>query len=71
MEKTELKKLLASMSLTEKIDQLIQLHGGFVGGNQQLTGPEAEFELSENEAYRTGSILGEKGARFLHDLRIK
>ena len=71
MEKTELKKLLASMSLTEKIDQLIQLHGGFVGGNQQLTGPEAEFELSENEAYRTGSILGEKGARFLHDLQDK
>ena len=71
MEKTELKKLLASMSLTEKIDQLIQLHGGFVGGNQQLTGPEAEFVLSENEAYRTGSILGEKGARFLHDLQDK
>ena len=39
MEEKKLQKLLSEMSLSEKIEQLVQLHGGFFGEVDQITGP--------------------------------
>lgn len=69
MEKSGLEALLKEMSLTEKIEQLIQLHGNFFGGAELLTGPEAEFNLAEGTPLRIGSVLGERGAEKLHKLQ--
>ena len=69
MKEKELRKLLGEMSLSEKIEQLIQLHGGFFGGTDQLTGPEAAFRLKDGQAYRIGSLLGVNGAARLKKLQ--
>ena len=69
MEEKKLQKLLEDMSLQEKIEQLVQLNGLFFGSSEQLTGPAAAFRLSEGQAYRTGSVLGEHGAARLKKLQ--
>ena len=69
MEEKKLQKLLSEMSLSEKIEQLVQLHGGFFGEVDQITGPAAAFHLTEGQACRTGSVLGEHGAARLMALQ--
>ena len=43
MQRLELEKLLNDMSLNEKIEQLVQLHGGFFGEVDTITGPGADY----------------------------
>ncbi len=69
MTDSQLKNLLRDMSLQEKIEQLVQLHGGFFGDVGMITGPAAEFKMSPNQPYRTGSLLGETGASHLKELQ--
>lgn len=69
MHASELKKLLAQMSLSEKIEQLVQLHGGFFGQIDTYTGPVVDFHMTPDQPYRTGSVLGEHGAARLRDLQ--
>lgn len=69
MKKTELEKLLKDMSLTEKIEQLVQLHGGFFGHIDTYTGPVVDFNMTPDQPYRTGSVLGEHGAAHLKELQ--
>lgn len=69
MKQNELENLLKSMSLSEKIEQLVQLHGGFFGLTDNYTGPAVDFHMTEEQPYRVGSILGEHGAQRLHDLQ--
>lgn len=69
MHKQELEELLRDMSLSEKIEQLVQLHGGFFGDVDMITGPAAQFNMSADQPYRTGSLLGEHGAAHLRDLQ--
>lgn len=69
MDAKKLQALLADMTLTEKIEQLVQLNGGFFGTDEQSTGPAAEFRMTVDQPYRTGSVLGEHGAARLMDLQ--
>ena len=69
MQKKELEKLLKDMPLNEKIEQLVQLHGGFFGEVDMITGPAAEFKMTADQPYRVGSLLGEHGAEHLRDLQ--
>ena len=69
MEIAELEKLLKDMSLSEKIEQLVQLHGGFFGHIDTYTGPVVDLKLTPDQPYRTGSVLGEHGAAHLKDLQ--
>lgn len=62
-------ELLKSMSLSEKISQLVQLHGGYFGEARQLTGPEQQFNISGKRAYSIGSILGECGFEHLKSIQ--
>ncbi len=71
MNNSELSALLKDMSLDEKIEQLIQLHGGFFGEVGTITGPAAEFKMTGDQPYRTGSVLGEAGAKRLRELQDK
>lgn len=69
MKIAELEKLLKDMSLSEKIEQLVQLHGGFFGHIDTYTGPVVDLKLTPDQPYRTGSVLGEHGAAHLKDLQ--
>ncbi len=69
MDKSQLEALLKDMSLSEKVEQLVQLHGGFFGEVDALTGPAVEFHMTSDQPYRIGSVLGEHGAAHLKDLQ--
>lgn len=71
MKKTELEQLLKEMTLSEKVEQLVQLHGGFFGNIDIYTGPVVDFNMTLEQPYRTGSILGEHGAAHLKELQDK
>lgn len=69
MTEKQLTEFLRDMTLTEKVEQLVQLNGDFYGGGDFLTGPAAAFHLTDNKAYRLGSILGSDGAARLTKLQ--
>lgn len=69
MTDNQLKALLADMTLEEKVDQLVQLHGGFYGEHMELTGPEQSFDISGSRQYKVGSILGECGFEHLKNIQ--
>ena len=69
MDRQKLENLLADMSVSEKIEQLVQLHGGFFGEVDMITGPAAEFKMDADRPYRTGTVLGEHGAEHLRNLQ--
>lgn len=69
MKQHELSALLRDMSLSEKIEQLVQLHGGFFGEVDVVTGPAAQFNMTAEQPYRVGSLLSEHGAARLHELQ--
>lgn len=71
MTEKELRELLDDMTLTEKAEQLVQLNGDFYGSSEALTGPAAEFNLTEEQTYRVGSILSEHGAAHLKQMQDK
>lgn len=73
MRTKEIKNLLAKMSLSEKIDQMLQLIGTFYQKNIEeiLTGPARDLGVSDEEINQAGSILGTAGAEQLIQLQKK
>lgn len=71
MERNELKKLLADMSLQEKVDQLVQLAGFFYLNDVEsiLLGPAKEMGVTEENIQQAGSILGSYGAETLKKIQ--
>lgn len=69
MTESQLKALLADMSLEEKIEQLIQLHGGFYGDVKMITGPGHDYDLKPDQQWRMGTVLGETGYDHLEKLQ--
>ena len=63
MNDTQLKELLAQMTLEEKIGQLVQTHGSlFLKDDTALTGPSQELGVPLDFRKNVGSILGFKNA---------
>lgn len=72
MEQKELIKLLNSLSLDEKIGQLVQLNGNFFDSNEKVaTGPIAKIGIDKEKIPLTGSILNTMGAKELKKLQDK
>ncbi len=67
MKTEDLKKLLVSMSLQEKADQMLQLMGTFYLEDTEsvLTGPAKELGVSKEDICQAGSIFGTAGAKEL------
>jgi beta-glucosidase len=64
MLKEDVKKLLDSLSLEEKIGQLVQLGGMFyLDDNHIMTGPMQDMGIDEKKLYQAGSILNTTGAK--------
>lgn len=73
MKQEDLKALLADMSLQEKIDQMLQIMGGFYIDDVRavLTGPKFELGITDDDINMAGSILGTYGAEQLMDIQKK
>ncbi len=72
MEKSKLIELLNDMSVQEKVEQIVQLYGEFLGDVDVMTGPAMSFaKMEKGKPYRVGSLLGEHGAQHLIDLQDK
>lgn len=70
MEKEKLKQLFESLTLDEKIGQLVQLNGNFFNSNEKIaTGPVAKVGIDKDKIYQTGSILNTMGAKELKDIQ--
>ena len=70
MRQEELQDLLNSMSLQEKIDQMLQLTGDFYeDADSVMTGPAGELGVNEGDIRMAGSILGTAGAKKLKDIQ--
>lgn len=69
MTELQLKELLADMSLEEKIEQMIQFHGGFYGDVKLITGPGHDYTIKPDQQWRIGTVLGESGYAHLKELQ--
>lgn len=69
MTDVQLKQLLSEMSLGEKIEQMIQFHGGFYGDVKLITGPGHDYSVKPDQQWRIGTILGESGYEHLKKLQ--
>lgn len=69
MTELQLKQLLSDMSLSEKIEQMIQFHGGFYGDVKMITGPGHDYSIKPDQQWRIGTILGETGYEHLKELQ--
>jgi beta-glucosidase len=63
MEQHKLKELVENMSLTEKINQLLQVTSGFFIDETVLTGPIRENGITEESISQAGSVIGLLGAK--------
>lgn len=71
MNQTELKELLDSLSLKEKIGQLVQLDGGCFGAGELATGPQAKLGIEPWVAQNAGSVLNVMGADNVRDIQSR
>lgn len=62
MKEEQLKKLLNSLSLTEKIGQLIQLSGDFFHSESLAVGPKQKLGINQEIVDQVGSVLNVTGA---------
>jgi len=70
MEQAKLVELFNSLTLDEKIGQLVQLSGNFFESNDVIpTGPVSKVGIDENKVYQSGSILNTSGAKQLKEIQ--
>lgn len=67
----EVKKLLESLSLEEKVAQMMQLTGNYFEGSNVVTGPKLHMDLSDEMIRGTGSILNVTGGDTLYEVQKK
>ena len=69
MDIKDLKALMDSMSLEEKVGQMVQVSGGFLEEGAVITGPAADVGLTTEDCLLAGSILGVAGAKRLRSIQ--
>ena len=65
MTEQKLQELLQDMTLEEKVNQMLQLAGGFFTGDMMAMGPMAEKGFTQENISKAGSVLGALGAEKL------
>ena len=70
MEEKALQALLQSMTLEEKIGQLVQLNGNFFDAREEIaTGPASKIGVSQEQISSAGSILNSFGVQQLKEVQ--
>ncbi len=62
MTEQKLQELLQDMTLEEKVNQMLQVAGGFFTGDMMAMGPMAKKGFTQENVDRAGSVLGALGA---------
>lgn len=65
----DLKKLMGSLSLHEKIGQRVQLDGGFFGAEEVPTGPCDEMGIAPWVVENVGSVLNVLGVKKVQEVQ--
>ncbi len=68
---SDLKALVAQMTVEEKVGQLIQLSSDFFGTGAELTGPAQQRGLTDEQLATIGSCIGGKNATVLREIQDK
>ncbi|MGL4976992.1 MAG: glycoside hydrolase family 3 protein, partial [Cetobacterium sp.] len=71
MKKDKLLKIIANMTLKEKVFQLFQLNGAMITDDAVISGPMEEMNLTEDIINNMGSILGVSGAEKAIEIQKK
>lgn len=69
MTEQKLQALLQDMTLEEKVNQMLQLAGGFFTGDMMAMGPMAEKGFTQENISKAGSVLGALGAKKLKKIQ--
>lgn len=69
MTEQKLQELLQDMTLEEKVNQMLQLAGGFFTGDMMAMGPMAEKGFTQENISKAGSVLGALGAEKLKKIQ--
>lgn len=69
MEQQKLKELMNSLTIREKIGQLVQLSGEFFGEGDLSTGPQAKLGIDAWVSENAGSVLNVLGAEKVLDIQ--
>lgn len=69
MTEQKLQQLLQDMTLEEKVNQMLQLAGGFFTGDMMAMGPMAEKGFTQKNVAQAGSVLGALGAEKLKKIQ--
>lgn len=69
MTEQKLQQLLQDMTLEEKVNQMLQLAGGFFTGDMMAMGPMAEKGFTQENVAQAGSVLGALGAEKLKKIQ--
>lgn len=71
MEERALRKLLDSLSVAEKVGQLVQVTPDFFDASGAITGPMQEWTMSNQERYQIGSVLGTTAASQVREIQAQ
>ncbi len=71
MANINLNKILESLTIEEKVGQLVQLAGVYYINYSEITGPLAKFNISDTHKYTAGSIIGVNNAKDAHAIQTQ
>ncbi len=63
MSNINLQEILNSLSIKEKVGQLVQLAGVYYINQSEITGPLAKFDITDTHKFTAGSIIGVNNAK--------
>ena len=70
MKEQALREVLDSLTLAEKVGQLVQVTPDFFDASGAITGPMLEWTMSNQERYQIGSVLGTTAASQVREIPI-
>lgn len=69
MKNIDINKLIATLTIEEKVGQLVQLTADHFIGEAEITGPYAKYNLSDEQKYYAGSIIGAPDATNAYEIQ--
>ncbi|MDT2784167.1 glycoside hydrolase family 3 N-terminal domain-containing protein [Enterococcus asini] len=71
MKEQALREVLDSLTLAEKVGQLVQVTPDFFDASGAITGPMLEWTMSNQERYQIGSVLGTTAASQVREIQAQ
>lgn len=69
MSNINLEEILKTLTVEEKVGQLVQLAGVYYINQSEITGPLAKFDITDTHKYTAGSIIGVNNAKDAYQIQ--